>query len=132
MGADIVRGGVLAVAVAILASSAQADPAPQPRTSAMLDRPLFSPSRRPPPPPPAPLEAPAMPNPASSRPDLTLSGVIAGGGGGVALVRRPQDGAPTRLALGGEVDGWTLAVIRPRAIVLRRDGRDVTVELPAP
>lgn len=129
------RAALIAALVAASACPslpAWADPAPEGRFRAMVERPLFSPTRRPPPAPPAPLDAPApiaLPPPA---PDLTLSGVITGGGGGVALLRRPQDAAPIHVALGGTVDGWTVAEIRPRAIVLTRDARSVTVGLPSP
>ncbi len=78
-------------------------------------------------PPEAPPDLPAP------RPDLALSGVIAGGGAGVALVKRPQDAAPVRVVLGGRIDGWTVAEIHPRAVVLSRDARSVTVGLsPSP
>lgn len=100
---------------------------------AMLARPLFAPTRRPPPPPVSaalqPLSPPA-PSPPSG-PNVALSGVILGpGGGGVALVRGALDPAPVRVRLGGTVDGWTVAEILPRAVVLRRDGRSATVDLP--
>ncbi|WP_237481961.1 hypothetical protein [Lichenibacterium dinghuense] len=130
MRADSIRRAALAAALAASASPTRADPSAEFR--AMVERPLFSPSRRPPPPPLAALPPPVLPEPAPSAPDLTLSGVIAGGGGGVALVRRPQDGAPVRVALGGQIDGWTLSEIRPRTVVLRRDDRSVTLDLPTP
>lgn len=134
MGSGLVRRAALAAIAAGLSAPSRADPAPDGRFRAMVERPLFSPTRRPPPPPPpalAPLAAPpvALPPPA---PALSLSGVIAGGGGGVALLRRPQDAAPVPVALGGRIDGWTVAEIRPRSIVLRRDDRSVTVDLPQP
>ena len=100
---------------------------------AMLARPLFSPTRRPPPPPVSAALQPLSPPVPSlpSAPNVALSGVIVGpGGGGVALVRGPLDPAPVRVRLGGTVDGWTVAEIRPRAVVLRRDGRSATVDLP--
>lgn len=124
-----------AASAAALASPpvpARADPAPDGRFRAMVERPLFSPTRRPPAAPPAPLDAPAPAALPLPPPDLTLSGVITGGGSGIALVRRPQDAAPIHVALGGTVDGWTVAEIRPRAIVLTRDARSVTVGLPTP
>ncbi len=133
MGAGLIRRVALAAAVAGPAIPARAgDPAPETRFRAMVERPLFSPTRRPPPAPQAvaPLDAPVPLAP--SPPNLALSGVITGGGGGVALIRRPQDAAPIHVALGGTVDGWTVAEIHPRAIVLRRDARSVTVDLPAP
>ena len=104
------------------------------RFDATLQRPLFSPTRRPPPPPGVVLApsvtAPLVP-PVAPPPDLTLSGVIVGAGGGVALLRRPVDAAPARVALGAQVDGWTVAEIHPRSVVLRRDARSVTVDLSA-
>ena len=100
---------------------------------AMLARPLFSPTRRPPPPPPSaalpPLSAPDPSRP--STPNIALSGVIVGPGGGVALVRGPRNAAPVRVRLGATVEGWTVAEIRPRAVVLHRDGQSATVDLPA-
>lgn len=116
-----------------LSTAARAEEAVQ--GAAMVERPLFSATRRPPPPPmalpPAGLPPMASEPPAPAGPDVALSGVIAGGGGGVALLRRPQDAAPVRLGLGGTLDGWTLSEIRPRAVVLRRDDRAVTIDLPA-
>lgn len=111
---------------------ARAEPAPDGRYRAMVERPLFAPTRRPPPAAamPAPAEAPpALPDPP---PNLALSGVIAGGGGGVALLKRLGDAAPVRVGLGGRIDGWTVAEIHPRSVVLARDARSVTVGLPVP
>lgn len=134
MGAGLIRRAALAAFAVACPAAVRAEPAPEARFRAMVDRPLFSPTRRPPPAPaaPAPLDAPAMPALPPPAPSLTLSGVITGGGGGVALLRRPQDAAPIHVALGGTVDGWTVAEIHPRAVVLRRDARSVTVDLPAP
>ena len=132
-----------AVAIGISASAllcasvharAEAIPRQVDRFDAMIERPLFSPTRRPPPPPPAPLTMPSagpVQAPPPPAPNVTLSGVISGGGGGVALLRRPQDQTPVRVASGGQIDGWTVTEIRPRAVVLRRDARSVTVELTA-
>ena len=129
-------------ALAVLALAALAVPPAAARAdepghhAAMVERPLFSATRRPPPAPlalpPAGFAPPPSEPPAPLGPDIALSGVISGGGGGVALLRRPQDAAPVRLGLGGRLDGWTLAEIRPRAVVLRRDDRAVTVGLPEP
>ncbi len=101
------------------------------RFEATRARPLFSPTRRPPPP---PVTVPAEPSPVSvpppaPPPDLTVSGIIIGGGTGAAIVRHPADASATRITLGGQVDGWTVTAILPRSIVLRRDGRSVTLEL---
>ena len=137
------RASLAAVAVVVLAFGAVAqdqgtaaerkagEPIPG-QVGAMLARPLFAPTRRPPPPlPPVSLQALSIPRPPPSAPNVALSGVILGpGGGGVALVRGPLDATPVRVRLGATVDGWTIAEIRPRAVVLRRDGRSATVELP--
>ena len=139
------RASLAAVAVVVLASGAvaqdqgaaserKAEGQTPGHVGAMLARPLFAPTRRPPPPPPLPpvsLQLPSAPRPPPSAPNVALSGVILEpGGGGVALVRGPLDPAPVRVRLGATVDGWTIAEIRPRAVVLRRDGRSATVDLP--
>ena len=100
-------------------------------------RPLFSPTRRPPPPPAAPLAFVAPPAvviaaPAVMAPDLAVSGVIVGTNTRVAIVKRPSDAAFTRLMLGSTIDGWTVSNIEPRAVVLKRDDRSVTIGMPDP
>lgn len=134
----VVVGRVALVAWASIhaIAAARAEPrAAAERFDATLQRPLFSPTRRPPPPP-AVIAAPsitaAVAPPAAPPPNVALSGVIVGAGGGVALLRRPTDPVPARVALGAKVDGWTVAEIHPRSIVLRRDTRSVTIDLPAP
>lgn len=124
------RVAFVAVAVAAPVASGFAEPAPG-RFDAMLERPLFSPTRRPPP---VVSDALALAPPAFSvlqPPDIALSGIISGNGVGVALVRRPQDAGPTRVAVGGQIGGWTVTEIRPRAIVIKRDTRTVTLDLSA-
>ena len=103
------------------------------RFEATRSRPLFSPTRRPPPPPPvvATKPSPVLVPPPAPPPDLTVSGIIVGGGTGAAIVRRATDAAASRITLGSQVDGWTVAEILPRSIVLRRDDRSVTLELHA-
>ena len=132
MRAEPIRLALTAVLV-VLPASARADSAPETRYRTIIERPLFSPTRRPPPTRAATvdLRPPASP-PAVAAPSFTLSGVISGGGGGIALVRRPQDTAPIHLGMGVALDGWTVTEIHPRAVVLRRDGRSVVVNLPAP
>lgn len=139
------RAAMALCAVLCAAPPAAAEPDAGPavrdrRFEATLLRPLFSPTRRPPPPPLAvPTEAvapialaPPPPPPPEPPPDVALSGIVLGGGGGVAILRRPADATPVHVALGGTLDGWTIAEIHPRAVVLRRDARSVTVELPTP
>lgn len=131
-----VLGRVVLVAWAMtdLAAGVRAEPAiSAERFGANLRRPLFSPTRRPPPPP-AVIAAPTLVAPlppVAASPSVALSGVIVGAGGGVALLRRSSQATPVRVALGGDVDGWRLVEIHPRSVVLRRDARSVSVELPA-
>ena len=132
MESNVFRRVTLGAVFVLLPLSAWADSTPENHFRAMAERPLFSSTRRPPPVPLAPLDVSALPAPPPPAPNLSLSGVITGGGVGVALLRRPQDTAPIHVALGGAVDGWTVAEIRPRAIVLRRDVRSVVVDLPTP
>ena len=104
---------------------------------ATRSRPLFSPTRRPPPPPPpAPvLVAPpavVMAPPPVIAPDLAVSGVIVGTDTRIAIVKRPSDAVFTRLKPGSMIDGWTVSAIEPRAVVLRRDDRSVTIGMPDP
>src|ERR1700742_2840668 len=65
--------------------------------STILDRPLFSPSRRPPAPP------PALPPPP---PNLVLFGVVMDGEGARAVVRSGTDKKLVRAQIGDEIDGW--------------------------
>lgn len=131
-------GCVLAIATApvFVVWSAHADDlllAGSNRSTAMLQRPLFSPTRRPPPP-----VKPFVADPIkavelqAAVPNVFLSGIILGNGHGIALLHRPQDQSAVRVPLGGEIDGWTVAEIRPRALVLRQGERSVTVEMPTP
>ena len=104
---------------------------------ATRSRPLFSPTRRPPPPPPpapafvAPPVVVMAPAPVMA-PDLAVSGVIVGTGTRIAIVKRPSDAVFTRLTPGSKIDGWTVSAIEPRAVVLKRDDRSVTIGLPDP
>ena len=50
----------------------------------------------------------------------------------IAIVKRPSDAAFMRLTPGSKIDGWTVSEIEPRAVVLRRDDRSVTIGMPDP
>ena len=104
--------------------------------SATRDRPLFSPSRRPPapavaaapvvlaPPPPAPA--------APERPSLTLVGTIIGEGDKIAIFYNPATRAVVRLRLGEADDGWVVRSIGARETVLEKGKQSYTLELSAP
>lgn len=98
--------------------------------SATLDRPLFSPSRRPPPAPPSIVQAPAPAALASSPPTVVLLGVVMDGETARAVVRAGADKRLLRAQMGDDIDGWKVAQIDGRKVVLAsEDGRFATYRL---
>jgi hypothetical protein len=98
--------------------------------SSTLDRPLFSPSRRPPAPPPPPVaQAPPPPAPPLPPPNLVLFGVVMDGEGARAVVRSGADKKLVRAQIGDEIDGWKVSQIEGRKLVLSLDGRFATFML---
>ena len=100
--------------------------------STILDRPLFSPSRRPPAPPPAPppiVQAVEPPAPPPPPPNLVLFGVVMDGEGARAVVRAGADKKLVRAQIGDEIDGWKVSQIEGRKVVLSLDGRFATFTL---
>ena len=92
----------------------------------IVERPVFSESRRPS----APDEGPA---PAL---DFTLVGVVISDRKRSAIVQSPHGGAVQRLAEGEEVGGWIVVDIAPDHIVVRHDATEAEMPLdysaPAP
>ncbi len=88
---------------------------------ATLDRPLFSPSRRP-----APVAPPAGAAPKEEAPDplagIQLYGLYATEEGGGILAR--VQGKVRRIAVNESLGGWTLKSIQEREAVLVRDGEE--------
>jgi general secretion pathway protein N len=97
------------------------------RLSATVDRPLFSPNRRPPAPPAAPT--PQLLAPPAPPPDLVLSGIVTDGERARAVVLVGGEKKILRAQIGDEIDGWTVFQIEGRRLVLSRDGRFVTFTL---
>ncbi|MGB6116324.1 MAG: hypothetical protein WBF97_14725 [Comamonas sp.] len=90
-----------------------------------LERPLFSPSRRPPPPPPpADVAADAS---ATTLAGVHLYGLYGAGTTGGAIVR--IDGKDQRLAVNESAKGWKLVRIGDNGITLRRGAQERTIEL---
>jgi hypothetical protein len=89
----------------------------------VLERPLFSPSRRPPPPPPPPV-APAPPDPLL---DAQILGVFGSGdvGGVFALIQ----GRMRRLAKGEQVGEWLLKGVSDRDATFDRKGEVRVIRL---
>ena len=116
-------------AAAALANPVAAQPLEQ--LPAIVDRPLFSPSRRPPPAAPLPvMKAPAASAALSAPPDVILLGVVMDGQNARAVVQVGADKRLLRAQMGDDIDGWTVAQIDGRKVVLAsKDGRFVTYRL---
>ncbi|MFG1479810.1 hypothetical protein V5F53_14290 [Xanthobacter sp. V4C-4] len=103
------------------------------------ERPIFSPSRRPPAQPepeegtpaaPEPEPAPAEPE-AGARPSLELLGTISRAEDGFAIFLDTASRATLRLRIGEEHGGWSLQSVAPRDVTLSNGGQTVTLALPA-
>jgi hypothetical protein len=92
---------------------------------AMLERPLFSPSRRPPPPPPSTAQAAA---PVDSLSTARLSGLFFGDGVGGIIIQIA--GKHLRVRLNESVDGWFVKSIQERSVTFARGGESRTLPLP--
>jgi hypothetical protein len=113
---------------------------PLKQLSMTRDRPVFSPSRRPPPPPAPAYVAPvAVRQPVKpaepEKPAVSLLGTIIGSGAddrmGVFLETGTQN--IVRLRLGEDHQGWVLRLIKTREVTLVKDREQaVVLELPAP
>jgi type II secretory pathway component PulC len=97
------------------------------RLSATVDRPLFSPTRRPPPGPVA--QAPEPPVPPRPPPNLVLSGIVMDGERALAVVRVGAQKKILHAQIGDNIDGWTVSQIEGRKLVLSLDGRFATFTL---
>jgi general secretion pathway protein N len=102
--------------------------------TATRERPIFSPTRRPPAPPPEPVPAAETPPPPPAEPEqplLTLVGTATGETDNVAVVVDQNTKNLVRLHIGEAVSGWYLRSIDSRAMTLEKDNRRVTLTLPA-
>ena len=116
-------------AAAPLANPVAAQPLEQ--LPAIVDRSLFSPSRRPPAVPPLPVaQAPAVSAPPSAPPNVILLGVVMDGQNARAVVQVGADKRLLRAQMGDDIDGWKVAQIDGRKVVLAsQDGRFATYRL---
>lgn len=94
------------------------------RFIALLDRPLFSATRRPPPPPPPPAAAAPVDNLSTAR----LSGVFEGPGGTGVIIQIA--GKDRRLQLNQALDGWTLRSVQGRQVTFGSGGQTRVLQLP--
>ncbi len=105
---------------------------------ATRERPLFSPSRRPPAaeaaPPQPPREAPPPPPPVAGpeTPPFVLVGAVLGGKANLAILRNLSTNAITHLREGQTDEGWRAQKVSARSVVLEKDGAATTLEMPKP
>jgi CBS domain-containing protein len=105
---------------------------PSDRFAVIVERPLFSPARRPTPPsavlPAVPEAAPELfsepESPAVAEapplPEFTLVGIVIAGEERYALVERHADGQVVQVAEGGDIGGWFAVLIEPDRAVFRQ------------
>jgi hypothetical protein len=102
--------------------------------SATRDRPIFSPSRRPPPAAVAPVSVSVQaPPPKPAEPDhppLMLVGTIIGDNGGIGVFVDQTTQSVVRLKTGQDHEGWTLRSVRGRDAIFHKDRRTATLSLP--
>jgi hypothetical protein len=103
---------------------------PLKQLSATRDRPIFSPSRRPPPAA-IPVTAAATSLPVQApkqreRPQLSLIGTIVSGDDGFAIFVDQTTKAPLRIRLGADYQGWMLRQIEARSVTLQK-GEEVAM-----
>jgi len=100
------------------------------------DRPIFSPSRRPPPPVVAPAAVPKMavvPRPREpERPQFSLVGTVAGDDDGFGIFLDQATNVVFRLRVGGEYQGWKLRSVQGRETILEKDLQVVPLALSQP
>jgi general secretion pathway protein N len=107
---------------------------PLDQLSGTRDRPIFSPSRRPPPAAVA-VEAPIKPPPRKKEiepPPLSLVGTIASGDEGFGIFLDQSTKMALRLKVGEDYQGWMLRAIRGREVTMEKDERAAVLTLPQP
>ncbi len=110
---------------------------PLKQLSITRERPIFSPSRRPPPPATptyvAPVAARTPQKPKEpDRPSITLLGTILGSSESIGIFLNPATRDIVRLRLGEDHEGWALRSVKTREVTLVKDRERVVLELPPP
>ena len=101
--------------------------------NATRERPLFSPSRRPPMAAAASPPEPTRAAPADSLPPpLDLLGVVTGKDDGYAVFINTTSHDVIRLRTGEGHEGWILQSVKRREVVLKKSNRSTVVALPQP
>lgn len=108
---------------------------PLSKLSMTRDRPIFSPSRRPPPPPALPVIAkqvePAKPA-EPDQPPLILVGTVAGDDSGIAVFVEQTTENIVRLQVNESHQGWTLRSIQGREVTLLKGRKSSILALAPP
>lgn len=91
----------------------------------LLERPLFSPTRRPPPPPPPPKAE--VPEPVNRFAQAKLTGVFEGAGVGGIIIN--YEGKDRRVPLNGTLDGWKLLSVTGAQATFSQRGQTRVVQL---
>jgi general secretion pathway protein N len=110
---------------------------PLKQLSITRERPVFSPSRRPPPPATPTYVAPvAVRTPPKSvepeKPSITLLGTILGSTESIGIFFNPTTRDIVRLRVGEDHEGWALRSVKTREATLVKDRERVVLELPPP
>jgi hypothetical protein len=108
---------------------------PLAQLSGTRDRPIFSPSRRPPPAEAAAEPVLVKPPPRKKEiepPQLSLVGTIASGDEGFGIFIDQSTKVALRLKIGEDHQGWKLRAIRGREVTMEKDERSAVLTLPPP
>ena len=104
--------------------------------SATRDRPIFSPSRRPPPPavasPVVAVATPVAKPKETDRPKLSLLGTIVNGDDGFGIFMDQVTAAALRIRIGADYQGWILRLVQARSATLQKGQDSMVLELPGP
>jgi hypothetical protein len=109
---------------------------PLAQLSATRERPIFSPSRRPPPAAiaaePTIVKAPTVRKKEPETPQLALVGTIASGEEGFGIFLDQSTKGALRLRVGEDYQGWKLRAIRGREVTMEKDQQAAVLTLPQP
>jgi len=97
--------------------------------TAARERPIFSPSRRPPP---AAAPQQSMRGNEPNRPLLALVGTVAAAPEGIAIFQDEKSKGIVRLRMGESHSGWTLTAVKAREATLLRGHETAVLVIPSP